>query len=87
MTFEDYWGALAPVEDGRDDERKRVAEAAWDAARRDEAVVLREGFERGAQWAVLDMAHKNGSLSMIGANGSLGQTLHDLFVPKPKVES
>ena len=53
--------------------------------------VLREGFERGAQWAVLDMAHKTGSLSVFGSEpltadakaDSLNKTLRSLFVPKP----
>jgi hypothetical protein len=60
------------------------------ALRESRPTILREGFERGAQWCVLDMAHKNGSLAVIGSkdgDDSLNRTLRDLFVPKPENKS
>ncbi|MGD0968651.1 MAG: hypothetical protein ABR949_10220 [Candidatus Aquilonibacter sp.] len=61
-------------------------------------VVLREGFERGAQWAAMDLAHRDGNFFvMISEDGSpmtkeeqsQAMTRHiiELFVPKPEVKS
>jgi hypothetical protein len=56
------------------------------------ARILREGFERGAQWAMLDLAYRNGSIGIVDANGAIGDKerdaairdmLRSLFVPKP----
>jgi hypothetical protein len=60
------------------------------------AKILREGFERGAQWAVMDLAARTGSFGIVDANGSITaeeraiimqDLLLKLFVPKPESKS
>jgi hypothetical protein len=56
------------------------------------AKILREGFERGAQWAIMDHAYRMGNgFAVVGKDGAVpdeerdahvAQILADLFVPK-----
>jgi hypothetical protein len=60
--------------------------------KRKKAKILRKGFERGAQWAIINMAHNSGSGIVIlpaglpsgdEARKIVDSMLLELFVPKP----
>lgn len=64
---------------------------AWrDLRKMQRSVILRDGFERGAQWAIMDHAYRMGNgFAVVGKDGpvedrdkAIAEILADLFVPK-----
>lgn len=66
---------------------RAILEAAFPTA-------LREGFERGAQWAAMDLAHRDGNFFVVISKdgspttkeqraGAMTAHMREMFVPKP----